>query len=86
MKMSELNNGEKFLVEKIELTKNNENMFESLSFEIGKIYKLEDKDDNKFKIKFISNSFDTEKKLKMFIMTRFLLLVKIMLIKLELKL
>ena len=64
MKMSELNNGEKFLVEKIELTKNIENMFESLSFEIGKIYKLEDKDDNKFKIKFISNSFDTEKKIE----------------------
>lgn len=62
MKMSELNNGEKFLVEKIELAKNIENMFESLSFEAGKIYTLVDKDDNKFKIKFISNSFDAEEK------------------------
>ncbi len=62
MKLSELNNGEKFLVEKIELTKNIENMFESLSFKAGKIYTLEDKDDNKFKIKFISNFFEAEAK------------------------
>ena len=62
MKMNEINKGEKFLVEKIEIAKNIENMFESLSIKAGKIYTLVDKDDNKFKIKFISNFFDAEEK------------------------